>query len=156
MTSDKKLIAESFNKYFTEIAEKIKKNLPSTKRSYREYLDESCRNSFFFTPTTPDEVKNIIMSLDTSKATGPYSIPCQVLNALPTEISTSLSEIFNQSFKTGEFPQALKYVKVVPIYKNKGSPFDTGNYRPIPLLSNVDKILEKLVHKRMMKFLEKN
>ena len=96
------------------------------------------------------------MSLDTSKATGPYSIPCQVLNALPTEISTSLSEIFNQSFKTGEFPQALKYVKVVPIYKNKGSPFDTGNYRPIPLLSNVDKILEKLVHKRMMKFLEKN
>ena len=96
------------------------------------------------------------MSLDTSKATGPYSIPCQVLNALPTEISTILSEIFNQSFKTGKFPQALKYVKVVPIYKNKGSPFDTGNYRPISLLSNVDKILEKLVHKRMMKFLEKN
>ena len=126
LTSDKKLIAESFNKYFTEIAEKIKKNLPSTKRSYREYLDEPCRN-FFFTPTTPDEVKNIIMSLDTSKATGPYSIPCQVLNALPTEISTILSEIFNQSFKTGKFPQALKYVKVVPIYKKKGSPFDTGN-----------------------------
>ena len=65
------------------------------------------------------------MSLDTRKATGPYNIPCQVLNALPTEIS--ISEIFNQSFKTGKFPQALKYVKVVPIYKKKGSPFDTGN-----------------------------
>ena len=84
------------------------------------------------------------------------SIPHQLLNALPTEISTILSEIFNQSFKTGKFPQALKHVKVVPIFKNKGSPFKTENYRPISLLSNVDKILEKLVHKRMMQFLEKN
>ena len=113
------------DKYFTEISEKIKRNLPSTKKSYRHYLDEPCRNSFFFTSTTPDEVKNIIMSLDTRKGTGPYNIPCQVLNALPTEISIILSEIFNQSFKTGKFPQALKYVKVVPIYKKKRSPFDT-------------------------------
>ena len=156
MTSDKKLIAESFNKYFTEIAEKVKRNLPATKKSYRDYLDKTCQNSFFFTPTTPDEVKSIINSLDTSKATGPYSIPPQLLNALPTEISTILSEIFNQSFKTGKFPQALKHVKVVPIFKNKGSLFETENYRPISLLSNVDKILEKLVHKRMMQFLEKN
>ena len=31
LTSDKKLIAESFNRYFTEIAEKVKKNHPATK-----------------------------------------------------------------------------------------------------------------------------
>ena len=106
---------------------KSKETIPLQKKLYRDYLDNTCRSSFFFTPTTPDEVKNIIMSLDTSKATGPYNIPCQVLYALPTEISIILSEIFNQSFKTGKFPQALKYVKVVPIYKKKGSPFDTGN-----------------------------
>ena len=52
LTSDKKLIAESFNKYFTEIAEKVKRNEPATKNSYREYLDNTCRSSFFFTPTT--------------------------------------------------------------------------------------------------------
>ena len=63
---------------------------------------------FFFTPTTPDEVKSIIKSLDTSKATGPYSIPHQLLNALPTEISAILSEIFNKSFKTGKFHQGYR------------------------------------------------
>ena len=31
LTSDKKLIAESFNKYFTEIAEKVKRNEPAPK-----------------------------------------------------------------------------------------------------------------------------
>ena len=93
---------------------------------------------------------------DDKKATGPYSIPHQLLNAIPLEIATILSDIINISFKTGKFIDALKYVKVVPVYKNKGSPFEAGNYRPISLLSNVDKILEKLVHKRMIKFLEDN
>lgn len=156
LTSDKKLIADSFNNYFTQIAKKIKEKLPPTKKSFREFLDNPCRNSFFLSPTTPEEVKNIIISLDTKKATGPFSIPRQLLHELPTEISSILSDIFNQSFKTGKFIQALKHVKVVPVFKNKGSPFEAGNYRPISLLSNVDKVLEKLVHKRMIKFLNRN
>ena len=45
-------------------------------------------------------------------------------------------------------------VKVVPVLKNKGSPLETGNYRPISLLSNVDKIYEKIMHKRMISYLE--
>ena len=154
LTSDKKLIADSFNEYFTQIAEKIKEKLPPTKKSFKDFLDNPCQNSFFLSPTTPEEVKNIIISLDTKKATGPYSIPRQLLHELPTEISSILSDIFNQSFK--KFIQALKHVKVVPVFKNKGSPFEAGNYRPISLLSNVDKVLEKLVHKRMIKFLNRN
>ena len=156
LTSDKKLIADSFNEFFTQIAEKIKEKLPPTKKSFKDFLDNPCQNSFFLSPTTPEEVKNIIISLDTKKATGPYSIPRQLLHELPTEISSILSDIFNQSFKTGKFIQALKHVKVVPVFKNKGSPFEAGNYRPISLLSNVDKVLEKLVHKRMIKFLNRN
>ena len=156
LTSNQKLITESFNEYFTQIAEKIKSRLPPTNRSFRNYLRAPCRRSFFFSPTTPGEVRKIISSLDDKKATGPYSIPHQLLNAIPLEIATILSDIINISFKTGKFIDALKYVKVVPVYKNKGSPFEAGNYRPISLLSNVDKILEKLVHKRMIKFLEDN
>ena len=45
---------------------------------------------------------------------------------------------------------------MVPVYKNKGSSFEACNYRSISLLSNVDKVLEKLIHKRMIKFLEDN
>ena len=113
-------------------------------------------NHFLLTLHLSDEVMKIIGSIDHSKATGPYSIPKQILNSIPLEISTILVEIFNLSFQTGKFISALKQVKVVPVFKNKGSPYESGNYRPISLLSNVDKIMEKLVHKRMVNFLEIN
>ena len=46
----------------------------------------------------------------------------------------------------------LKVAEVIPIDK-KNSKLECSNYRPISLLSNIDKILEKLMHNRLMKFL---
>ena len=71
------------------------------------------------------------------------------------DISDILTKIINLSFETGIFPSALKLVKVIPVFKNKGSNQDYNNYRPISLLSNVDKIFEKLVHRRIVSFLDK-
>ena len=66
-----------------------------------------------------------------------------------------LCVIINKSFSYGEFPNLLKIVKVIPIHKG-GSSQDMNNYRPISLLSIFDKIIEKLMHKRLYKFLEEN
>ena len=48
------------------------------------------------------------------------------------------------SFKTG-----------VPVHK-KGSQLEPNNYRPISLISNISKVIEKLVHERLNSFLEAN
>ena len=56
---------------------------------------------------------------------------------------------------TGVFPSVLKTAKVVPVFK-KDSKLDYSNYRPISLLSNIEKILEKLMYKRLYTFLNKN
>ena len=45
--------------------------------------------------------------------------------------------------------------KVVPVFK-KDSKLDYSNYRPISLLSNIEKILEKLMYKRLCTFLDYN
>ena len=52
---------------------------------------------------------------------------------------------------TGVFPSILKTAKVVPIFK-EDSKLDYSNYCLISLLSNVEKILEKLVYKRTVHF----
>ena len=47
------------------------------------------------------------------------------------------------SLTTGVHPDLLKIAKTIPIFK-KSSKLNTSNYRPISLLSNLNKILENL------------
>ena len=61
--------------------------------------------------------------------------------------------MFNMSFSEGECRDFLKLSSVIPIYK-KDSKLLVANYRPISLLSNINKILEKLMFKRLYSFLE--
>ena len=53
------------------------------------------------------------------------------------------------------FPSILKTAKVVLIFK-KDSKLDHSNYRPISLLSNIEKILEKIMYKRLYTILNNN
>ena len=61
----------------------------------------------------------------------------------------------NRSIEIGKYPSKLKYAKIVPIYKNDDDE-NPGNYRPISLLSNINKIYEKLMYNRIASFLKKN
>ena len=63
-----------------------------------------------------------------------------------------MSVLFNLSFSSGIFPDKLKIAKILPVFK-KGSKLECSNYRPISLLSNLDKVIEKLMPKRLMEFL---
>ena len=54
----------------------------------------------------------------------------------------------------GVFPQSLKIARVMPIYE-AGENNLASNYRPISILVNLSKLLEKVIHKRLMNYLEK-
>ena len=86
---------------------------------------------------------------------GPNSIPTRILKLLKNDISTQLADICNISFSTGVFPTVLKVAKVVSVHK-KESKLDFSNYRPISLLSNIEKILERLMYNRIYKFFREN
>ena len=89
--------------------------------------------------------------MNSNKSVGPNSIPTRILKLLKNNISTQLADIFNISFSTGVFPTILKVAKVVPVHK-KDFKLDFSNYRPISLLSNIEKILERLIYNRIYNF----
>ena len=62
---------------------------------------------------------------------------------------------FNLSFMTGVFPAVLNCTKVVPVFK-KDSKLNYRSYFPISLLSNIEKILGKLMYKRLYAFPDNN
>ena len=83
-----------------------------------------------------------------NKSSGPNSIPYKILNVLKKDISKQLADLFNLSLSSDVFPSLFKIAKVVFVHK-KDSKIDCRNYHPISLLSNIEKILEKLMYKRV-------
>ena len=47
----------------------------------------------------------------------------------------------------------MKVARAIPLHK-EGSKSDVSNYRPISLLNSFSKIYEKLMHTRILEFLE--
>ena len=146
-------IAEGFNAYFSSIAEKLQQNISFGGVDFTKYLTTPLGHNFLFKAVDENEISIIIDSLENSKATGPHSIPTEILKIIKLNIVYPLKEIINISFATGVYPDKLKIAKVIPIFKTKGDLLLTLNYRPISLLSNVNKIFEKLVYARLYSFL---
>lgn len=102
---------------------------------------------------TLQDVSNILATLDTSKSTGPDGITNIVLKNCHASLSVPLFILFKKSIETGQIPQSWKVAHVTPIYKNKGTRSDPHNYRPISITSNVGKVLELIVNKKLLEFL---
>ena len=69
-------------------------------------------------------------------------------------ISKIGKHICNVSFQTGVFPNKMKIPKVIPLYKS-GEKNVFTNYRPISLLPQFSKILDKLYNNRLDMFINK-
>ena len=152
---DPTMIANTFNNFFANVAGNITKSIPRTRKSPMDYLGNRNEHSFFMTQILPMEISGIISSLKTGKSIGPNSIPTKLLKVLCPHICSSLSDIINESFQSGTFPEKLLLAKVIPLFK-KGCPLTASNYRPISLLSVFSKIIEKVMYKRLYNFLELN
>ena len=69
-------------------------------------------------------------------------------------ISFFLSELFNLCLSTDTYPNSMKVAEGIPIFK-KGQKDKMTNYRPISLLSQFNKIFEKLLHICLYSYLSK-
>ena len=83
------------------------------------------------------------------------NINSEILKLVSHVIMGILVHIFNLSFTSGEYPNLLKVAKVIPLYK-KGCNKLPENYRPISLLSCINKLLERVIEGRLRKFLQQN
>ena len=150
--TDPRTIANTFNDFFCLVVTGVQSEVPFSYKTFFKYLPPPSQDSFFISPRTKEEIIEIISNFKPRKSAGPNSIPTKILRLLTENISEHISIILNILFATGIFPEKLKVVKVIPIHK-KDSKLECSNYRSISLLSNIDKILEKLMHNRLMKFL---
>lgn len=105
---------------------------------------------------TNSEILGIIKRLKIKKAAGHDQITNRHIKNLPRKVITQLKNIFNYCLLTGYFPQIWKTSKVIAIHKAGKDEKQATSYRPISLLSSLSKILEKLIHTRLVRHLNEN
>lgn len=150
---DPKDVAEIFNEFFSGIGPQLASSITSRRDITKFGSLRPTRNSFFMRPTTKQEVIVEIKELDSSKSCGPDGIPATFLKTHYDFFAELLTDVFNEIIDTGLYPDFLKIARVIPIHKS-GSKKDPNNYRPISVLSVFNKVLERLIVRRLTKFLE--
>jgi ferritin-like metal-binding protein YciE len=149
---DKHEIANALNDHFVNIGPKLTKNTRKDK-SPLSYLQNNMPGSVYIWPTDPSEISKIISELQTSKAGGDDQLSAKLIKANSKLFSELFTHLINKSIETSKYPEKLKLGKVIPVHK-RGSKQDPSNYRPISLLSMINKIVEKVLYKRLYQYFE--
>ena len=149
-------VADCFNNYFVNVGSNVASSIQtSVEGNPLEFMKGTFCHSFYFFITTPNEIKETILSLNNKKCNTIDKIPIQVLKAISSVISVPLSKIINKCFAQGQFPDVFKISKIIPIPK-PGDKKNINNYRPISILPDISKVFEKIVHKRVLSYLKKH
>lgn len=151
--NDQSIIANEFNKYFTNIGPNLASQIKSTiGNSHKDYLLNHVTHKFNLQSVSSETVKEIIDKLKNKTSSGIDKLSNKLLKVIKDEIAEPLKIVINQSFKLGIFPDKLKVGKIIPVYK-KGDNRIFSNYRPISILPSVSKVFERVVHNQLHQYL---
>ena len=121
------------------------KSLPPNTTVSHESLEMS--------PLSVQDVKDPFDNLDVTKACGPDLMSPRLLKKGSSVLALPYSTIFNRSLQCGHFPSHWKDPNVTSMHKNddRSSP---ANYRPISLLCQPGKRMERCVHKQLYNYVK--
>ena len=157
---------ETIGQYYETVAPKLAEKLPkitnddiptTSEKQNRRKNKTKPKDSFKFKFTSDREIYETILKLDINKGPGVDNLDVKTIKSIAHIISPQLSKLFNLCICEGIYPQCLKVAKCIPVYK--GSPLDPSlpvNYRPISILTAINKTFEQTLHNQLSKYLEEN
>ena len=141
------------NIHFSSIGEKFNNMLPHSNTDPCNSLRFNVNSSFFINPVSPDEISSILGKLKSTKS-NLNVLPVCLIRQVKDSLSIPLARIINSSFENGIFPEIYKTATITPIHKD-GPKNDVQNYRPISILPNFGKVIEKCMASRLFNYLSK-
>ena len=142
--------ADNFNSFFANIGKDLADKIP--KCTYNWHLPQSIYD-FIAQPITNEFVTSQLRLLSDKSNLDVLNIDSKLLRVAAPVLCPSLAYLINKSITSGEIPDDWKLAKITPIFKNKGSKDDCGNYRPISVICHVAKVMEKAVQVQLKDYL---
>ena len=156
--TDKKEIANTFNEFYINVGPNLAKSIDESnvKIKFDDYVKNIGKDkTMFVMPTTDAEILNIVSNFSCKNSEDVNGMSMKVLKYVICSIIKPIVYISNLSLSTGVFPENLKIAKVIPLFKS-GEVQDVSNYRPVSILSQISKIIEKLFEIRLRNYIDKN
>ena len=119
----------------------------SSLRSIERICEQSPIN-FNFSEISILQVQSALENLKVNKAAGWDTITPKMLKYAAKGVADPLTKLFNMSIGSGQWPEDWKKGEWSPVYK-KDDRLDVRNYRPITILSTVDKVFEQLLSRQI-------
>jgi ribonuclease HI len=150
-------VAEAFVEHFAEISSS--KNYDQAFISMRRMAEAAplnFGNKADFPYNEPFNLWELESAIACSKNTAPGGddIHYAFIRNLPAKAFADLLSTFNQIWCDGSFPDAWRESVVIPVPKQGKDRSDLGSYRPISLTSSLCKIMERMVNRRLVWYLE--
>ena len=140
-------------------AEDIKRRWQEyTKELYKKDLHDPENHHGVLTHLEPDvlecEVKWALESITMSKGSGGDGIPVELFQILKDDAVKVLHSVWQQIWKTQQWPQDWKRSVFIPIPK-KGNAKECSNYLTIALISHTIKVMLKILQARLQQYLSR-
>ena len=149
-------IADGFCDFYCQVGPKLAAKIPKEQqRVFRDYMGAEVEESLFLTPTTPQEIEELCLSLESGKGMGWDGVSPRVIKGVARQLSGSLSRLYNCCMREGFYPTCFKVARVVPVFKGE-DPTEFCNYRPISVLPVLSQIFERVIRSRLIRFLDRN
>ena len=127
-------------------------NYEYTEELYKKDLHDPDHHDGVITHLEPDilecEVRWALGSITRNKASGGDGIPVELFQILKDDAVKVLHSIYQQIWKTRQWPQDWKRSVFIPIPK-KGNAKECSNYRTIVLISHASKVMLKILQARL-------
>ena len=121
-------------------------------RTVQKILNELDNQDGVVTHPEPDilecEVKWVLGRTAANKASGGDGIPAELFKILKEDAIKVLHSIFQQIWKTQQWPQDWKRLILIPNSK-KGSTKECSNHWTIALISHANKVMLKILQVRL-------
>ncbi len=97
-----------------------------------------------------EQIEQTIHRLPNGKASGPDSIPNEVLKAMAPVIKDDLGQAVSKCFTSGATPESFRESTTVVLRKERKRDYSLpSSYRPIAFGNTIAKLMEKLVAERI-------
>ena len=146
-------IANALNDHYITIGHKTSKSIPQYQTRIEEQIEQEPQQpQFKLSHITEETLQKYIKKINPNKANDIYKIRPAIIRDLEDFLPPLLTPLFNASIDENEYPDSLKYTKLIEIYK-AGDTTLPSNYRPISLLPIIAKLLDTIINDQLMDYL---